>query len=169
MAGFWNPTPIKNALPGVGERLRRDLRRRIGPRATLDMTLRLCGVDPASLPADLLRRSVALVERQSDVAGMDRTFLSAARSLAWTLARRRAYEAAMSSITAPVLLVHGDQDRLVPVEAARAVARRHPRWRYVELAGVGHLPQLQVPEKLAGHLRAWLHDLSSGCCSPQSR
>ncbi len=147
------------ALPGVGERLRRALRRRIGARATLDATLELCGVDPASLPDDLLLRSVALVERQSDVAGMDRAYLSAARSLAWALVRHRAYAAAMASITVPVLLVHGDRDRLVPVEAARALAARHPRWRYVELAGVGHLPQLQVPDELAGHLRGWLADL----------
>jgi pimeloyl-ACP methyl ester carboxylesterase len=173
------PTPLRHlrspvnaaklaayAVPGVGERLRRDLRRRIGARATLDATLRLCSVDPAALPADLVRRAVALVERQSDVAGMDRAFLSASRSLAWTLAHRRAYQAAMASITAPVLLVHGDQDRLVPVEAARAVAREHHRWRYVELEGVGHLPQLQVPEQLAGHLRAWLHDLEGRAGSP---
>jgi pimeloyl-ACP methyl ester carboxylesterase len=153
------------AIPGVGERLRRDLRRRNGSRATLDATLRLCGVDPASLPDDLVRRSVALVERQSDIAGMDRAFLSASRSLAFTLARRHTYEAAMRSITVPVLLLHGDQDRLVPVEAARAVARRHPRWRYVELNGVGHVPQLQVPEQLAGLVRRWLHDLQAASAS----
>ena len=147
------------AVPGVGEQLRRNLRQRIGPRATLVATLRRCGVDPASLPDDLMRRSVTLVERQSDVAGMDRAFLSASRSLAWALARRDTYAAAMRAINVPVLLVHGDQDRLVPVEAARAVARTHPRWRYVELQDVGHVPQLQVPELLAGHLRVWLRDL----------
>jgi pimeloyl-ACP methyl ester carboxylesterase len=147
------------AVPGLGELLRRDLRRRIGPRATLDATLRLCGVDPGDLPADLVRRAVALVERQSDVAGMDRAFLSASRSLAWTLARRGRYEAAMRSVSAPVLLLHGDHDRLVPVAAARAVAGRHPRWRYVELEGVGHLPQLQVPDQVAARLGAWLHGL----------
>jgi pimeloyl-ACP methyl ester carboxylesterase len=37
----------------------------------------------------------------------------------------------------------------VPVSAARDVAARHPGWRYVELAGVGHVPQLQVPERVA--------------------
>ena len=56
----------------------------------------------------------------------------------------------------PVLLVHGDQDRLVPVEAARDIARRHPAWRYVELAGVGHVPQLQVPGRVAEEVLGWL-------------
>jgi pimeloyl-ACP methyl ester carboxylesterase len=62
----------------------------------------------------------------------------------------------MASISAPVLLVHGDRDRLVPVAAARDIARRHPSWRYLELADVGHVPQLQVPERLAEDVLGWL-------------
>ncbi len=145
-----------HALPGVGERLRRARRRRIGARATLSETLRLCGVDERVLPRDLVERSVALVERQSDVAGMDRAVLSASRSLAWVLTHAGAYRAAMSSVTAPVLLLHGDRDQLVPVAAARATARSHPAWRYVELSGVGHLPQLQVPHAVARQIIDWL-------------
>ena len=41
---------VAHALPGVGERLRREHRRRIGARATVDETLRLCGVEPAHFP-----------------------------------------------------------------------------------------------------------------------
>jgi pimeloyl-ACP methyl ester carboxylesterase len=33
----------------------------------------------------------------------------------------------MASISAPVLMVQGDKDRLVPVAAARDTARRSPR------------------------------------------
>jgi pimeloyl-ACP methyl ester carboxylesterase len=54
--------------------------------------------------------------------------------------------------------VHGDRDRLVPVAAARDIARRHPTWRYIELAGVGHVPQLQVPDQLAKDVLAWLDE-----------
>jgi pimeloyl-ACP methyl ester carboxylesterase len=152
-------TLVAHALPGVGERLRRARRRRIGARSVVDETLRLCGVDPAALPPALVARSVALVERQSDVDGIDRAFLSASRSLAWTLLRARRYHAAMASITVPVLLIHGDRDQLVPVEAARATAAQRPRWRYVELHGVGHVPQLQVPDEVAGHILTWLDAL----------
>jgi pimeloyl-ACP methyl ester carboxylesterase len=44
----------------------------------------------------------------------------------------------------------------VPVGSAREIARQHPAWRYVELAGVGHVPQLQVPDRVAGDLLGWL-------------
>lgn len=146
------------ALPGIGERLRRVRRHRIGALATVRETLERCGVDEATLPAPLIERSVALVERQSDVAGMDRAFLSASRSLAWALARSGTYRAAMSSIATPVLLIHGGRDQLVPVAAARIAARRHPRWRYVELPDGGHVPQMQLPDTVAGHILDWLDD-----------
>jgi pimeloyl-ACP methyl ester carboxylesterase len=67
----------------------------------------------------------------------------------------------MASIRVPVLLVHGDRDRLVPVAAARDIARRHPSWRYLELADVGHIPQLQVPDRLAEAVLAWLDETVS--------
>jgi pimeloyl-ACP methyl ester carboxylesterase len=62
----------------------------------------------------------------------------------------------MSGVTAPVLMIQGDRDRLVPVTAARDVAQRNPGWRYVELAGVGHVPQLQVPDRVAAEVLDFL-------------
>jgi pimeloyl-ACP methyl ester carboxylesterase len=147
---------LAGALPGVGELLMRARHARLGPEALVHSMLRLCGVDPAAVPPDLVARSVELVRRRSDVAGMDRAFLSASRSLLWVLTWARPYRRAMAAVRAPVLLVHGRSDRLVPVAAARAAARRHPAWRYIELAGVGHVPQLQVPERLAGFVLGWL-------------
>jgi pimeloyl-ACP methyl ester carboxylesterase len=118
--------------------------------------LRLVGVDPDELPAPVIDRAVTLLEQREDVAGMDRAFLSAARSLLGILLDPRRYRSAMERITSPVLLVHGDRDRLVPVDAAREVARRRPEWRYEEFAGVGHVPQLQVPDRLAALVLEWL-------------
>ena len=62
----------------------------------------------------------------------------------------------LDAITAPVLLLHGDEDRLVPVAAARTAAAAHPAWRFEVAEGVGHVPQLEVPEWTAGHLLDWL-------------
>ncbi len=150
------------ALPGVGERRRRARRHRIGARAALSETLALGGVDESTLPRALIERNVAIVARQSDVAGMDRAYLSASRSLAWALARVRRYHAAMSSVVAPVLLIHGERDQLIPVGAARATARHHPGWRYIEVPGGGHAPQMQVPDTVARHILGWLGDLPHG-------
>jgi pimeloyl-ACP methyl ester carboxylesterase len=146
------------ALPGVGERFLATRRRFKPPVVTVRETLELCGVDPDNVPAHLIDRSVALIDQRQDVSGMDRAFLTAARSLLLLLADPRLLRTAMASIRVPVLLVHGTQDRLVQVAAARDTARRHPDWRYVEMPDVGHVPQLQVPEQLAGEVLAWLRE-----------
>ena len=145
-------------LPGVGERFLAARRRRLGPLNTVRQTLELCGIDPDRVPPQLIERSVALLNRRQDVAGMDRAFLTAARSLLLLLIDPRLLYRAMASIRVPVLLVQGDQDRLVPVTAAREAARRYPAWRYVELAGVGHVPQLQVPDRVAAEMLSWLRE-----------
>jgi pimeloyl-ACP methyl ester carboxylesterase len=144
------------ALPVAGERYLAGRRRRLGARARVREMLELCGVDPDTVPPQLIDRSVALLHERRDADGMDRAFLTAARSLLLLLADPRLVRRAMAGVRVPVLLVQGDRDRLVPVSVARDVARRHPDWRYVELAGVGHVPQLQCPELLAEHVLAWL-------------
>ncbi|MCV2489954.1 alpha/beta hydrolase [Geodermatophilus sp. YIM 151500] len=144
------------ALPGLGERFMWWRRHRQTPLGRALSLLRLCGVDPDTLPPEVIDRSVLMLEQRQDVVGMDKAFLTAARSLLAVLAEKTRYYAAMGSLRVPVLLVQGDADRLVPVEAARDVARRHPHWRYVELAGVGHVPQLQVPQRLAEEILGWL-------------
>jgi pimeloyl-ACP methyl ester carboxylesterase len=149
------------AVPVVGERFLRVRRSRSTPLALTRQTMRLCGVDPDALPPDHLDRSVALLQQRQDVTGMDRAFLSATRSLLRLLIDPRRYRRAMAAIRVPVLMVQGDADRLVPVAAAREVAGRHPEWRYLELAGVGHVPQLQVPERIAAELLGWLEETAA--------
>jgi 3-oxoadipate enol-lactonase len=52
-------------------------------------------------------------------------------------------------IEVPALVVHGDQDLIVPVENGRRLAARLPNAEYVELAGRGHNLMLEDPETLA--------------------
>jgi 3-oxoadipate enol-lactonase len=49
-------------------------------------------------------------------------------------------------IDAPALVVHGDEDLIVPVENGRMLAERMPHARYVELPGRGHNLMLEDPE-----------------------
>ena len=48
----------------------------------------------------------------------------------------------VEQIDAPTLVLHGDADRIVPVENGRALARRISGARLVELRGRGHVIQL---------------------------
>jgi pimeloyl-ACP methyl ester carboxylesterase len=156
-----------SAVPMLGERLVRLRRKRQTTLRRVRDLLSLCGVDPDALPAEVIDRSVTLLDERKDVEGMDKAFLTAARSLLYLLADPRRYRAAMASITVPVLMVHGDRDRLIPVEAARDMSQRLPAWQYLELAEVGHVPQLQVPEQLAGEVVPWLKKTAAARSSAQ--
>jgi 3-oxoadipate enol-lactonase len=52
----------------------------------------------------------------------------------------------VEGIEAPALVVHGDEDLIVPVENGRMLAARLPNARYVELPGRGHNLPLEEPE-----------------------
>ena len=54
--------------------------------------------------------------------------------------------AKVEDISAPSLVIHGSDDRIVPVANGRLLARRLPNCRYVELPMVGHLPYLEDPD-----------------------
>jgi pimeloyl-ACP methyl ester carboxylesterase len=52
-------------------------------------------------------------------------------------------------ISAPTLIVWGDQDRLVDVALAPRLALAIPDARLLVLPGVGHTAQLEAPEAVA--------------------
>lgn len=58
-------------------------------------------------------------------------------------------------ITAPVLIVHGDDDRVVPVEHGRWLAGHLPAAEHCELAGEGHISTI-AHEQGAGAALRWL-------------
>jgi pimeloyl-ACP methyl ester carboxylesterase len=153
------------ALPGVASHSIARRRQRLGIRAAVAQNLQWCGLDLDEVPAALLDQSVALLECRRDPVGMDRAFVGAARSLMAVNADPRRYRATMDEIEVPVLLLHGGRDRLVPVDAARDAARRHPRWRTVIWPSAGHVPQMQMPERFSRLLRGWL---DTDCAAAQT-
>jgi pimeloyl-ACP methyl ester carboxylesterase len=108
------------------------------------------------VPAEVVAAHVELARSRAYYAELESEFVLATRSLLWTLARRKQNAAMLRRITAPVLLIHGDADRLVPVASARAAAVANPDWRYEEFADSGHVPQLEWPERTAATLLDWL-------------
>ncbi|HEX8858667.1 MAG TPA: alpha/beta hydrolase [Actinomycetes bacterium] len=144
------------AVPGIGERYLARRRAAVAPRELVRQILDLCCVDPTRVPQDLVAASVALAGERAAVPGLDAAFLSAARSLLWVSARRGRYWAAMRAVESPVLLLHGERDRLVSVHSAREAAARNPDWRFEVVSDAGHVPQLEVPDAVADLILDWL-------------
>jgi pimeloyl-ACP methyl ester carboxylesterase len=143
-------------LPGIGGAL---MRRRAGrdPAQNVRDTLALCCVDPSRIDADVVAAHVALArERAGYGSVVGRDFLDAVRSLTTALIRRGRFFAMVATIRAPTLIVQGDRDRLVRVEAARALVRARPDWKLEILDDVGHVPQLETPGRFLAIVEPWL-------------
>jgi pimeloyl-ACP methyl ester carboxylesterase len=143
-------------LPGMGRAvLARRRRTRTSEQLVMD-TLRLCCADPSRVPTDIVEQHLALARDRREYANVDVELLTAGRSLMWLLSRRQRFAAMLRAIRVPVLLLHGDRDRLVPIDAARAAAAANPSWRLEVAHGVGHVPQLEVPEWTVERMLTWL-------------
>ena len=144
------------AVPALGRTLLSLRRSRTSAdQAALDL-LRLCCADASRVPSHVVEQHVDLARQRRDYDGADAELVAAAQSLMWVLADGSRYRAAQQSISAPVLLMHGDRDRLVPIASARAAARANPAWQFEVAEGIGHVPQLEAPEWTADRILTWI-------------
>lgn len=144
------------AVPAVGREVM-SLRR--SQRSVEDQAmdvLRLCCADASRVPEQIVAQHLELARERLEQPDVDAELVIAARSLLWVLARRRRYAQMLRRIAVPVLLLHGDRDRLVPIEAARRAARANPLWRFEVAEGVGHVPQLEASAWTVEKIADWL-------------
>jgi len=160
------------AVPAVGRSVVAR-RRSSGSAEEVAMALlRLCCADPSLVPRPIVDQHLALARERNDYPDVDAELIVAARSLLWVLARRRVHASLLHNITVPVLLMHGDRDRLVPIASARTAAAANPTWRFEVAVGVGHVPQLEVPDWTISLIRDWLETdgvAAAYAASPDSR
>jgi pimeloyl-ACP methyl ester carboxylesterase len=150
------------AIPFVGQRYMALTRNRRSDRQLVERVINLCFAEPSKASGDLMDAATALAAHRRTMPAQDAAFLQAARSLMLLLAQPKQYQALMKRVEHPVLLVHGDRDRLVPVAAAREALAGNPRWESAILRGVGHTPQLETPDLVLEHVTSWLdrHELA---------
>jgi len=99
-------------------------------------------------------------------AGMGREWRSdslshATRDLVtWLTVRHGAIRAAERAITADILLIWGDEDRLVPRAAMDALTTQRGDIARHDLAGVGHVAMIEVPDRYLSIVQTWRESLS---------
>jgi pimeloyl-ACP methyl ester carboxylesterase len=150
------------ALPAVGRAILHGHRLIQSADTTARTLLRLCCVDPSRVPEHVLAQHLDLARERHDDPDTDAELLVAARSLVWVLARRGRHAELLRNIRVPVLLLHGDKDRLVPIASARAAAAANPHWRFVIARDIGHVPQLEAPEWTLHQILDWLATDAAG-------
>ncbi len=65
----------------------------------------------------------------------------------------------LAGINMPVMIMWGEQDKLIPVSSARWFADAIPAAKLVIYPAVGHIPMEEIPERSAADVMAWLDGL----------
>ncbi|WP_086619518.1 alpha/beta fold hydrolase [Erythrobacter tepidarius] len=71
-------------------------------------------------------------------------------------------EAEIAKVTTPTLILWGEEDRLIPVEAGRWLDKVMPASTLVVYPKIGHLPQEEAAAATLGDLKPWLARLTAG-------
>lgn len=133
-------------VPLVGELVMQRRARKTTAEQLVRETMRVCCAEPDKLSQEILAAHIEIAEERRSMEWASKAFLVATRSLVRALATPWKLVEMADAIRAPTLVIHGERDRLVPLAAARAAASRR-NWQLEVLDGVGHVPQLEAPER----------------------
>ena len=146
------------SLPGLANLILDRRSRRVGPEGLVRTTLALVCADPDRVDPALVEAHVELTREREHLGPQNaRAFIQASRSIGLRMADPR-FWSRVARVQAPTLVIHGSRDRLIPVAAARELARRRPDWRLSVLDGVGHVPMMETPGLFLATLAAWEAD-----------
>ncbi len=141
-------------VPSLGARLVALRASRLGAARLVDTSLQTSLTSVDAVDPDLRRRMIELTAERLTWPEAAPAYADAARSLVAYLARGIHRDLAVAAAATPTVLIHGSEDRLVPLDAARHAARLHGVELHV-LDGVGHAPQLEVPDRLIDAVASW--------------
>jgi pimeloyl-ACP methyl ester carboxylesterase len=144
------------AIPGLGQAYLKRLHGLVPPRQLVQQVIELCYADPSRADPVMVEAVIRLANLRDDMPGSADSMVTATRSLMRVASRPVRYWAAMAALRAPVLLVGGTGDRLVPAAAIATAAERNPDWKTVIIEDVGHTPQLEAPQKVIEIVQGWL-------------
>jgi pimeloyl-ACP methyl ester carboxylesterase len=75
--------------------------------------------------------------------------------------------AEVGSLNMPVLLLWGEQDKVIPPSHARAFAAAIPGSKLITYADAGHLPMEETPEQVARDIDAWIENIAAEAAAPK--
>ncbi len=147
-----------HGVPDIGELALQLDARRGGPRKMFLDLLSLGCSDVTRVPPEVIDANVdALAERFRELPWThQQSFLATSRALAPALVRIDRFRAWVDAISAPTLLLHGSEDKLVPIQWSEALSRRRRDWSFVRLDDLGHVPQMEDAGRFVSAVEAWL-------------
>ncbi|MBV8194210.1 MAG: alpha/beta hydrolase [Candidatus Dormibacteraeota bacterium] len=128
----------------------------VGAEGLVRGTLERCTVDMRRVDPQMLAAMIDLERERIKVPRWHESVTEGSRSIVQTLLARGRVERWIAQVTAPTLLMHGTQDRVMKVRASRAAHDLRPDWEYFEFSDAGHVPMMEVPQAFLGVVDDWL-------------
>lgn len=147
---------ILSSAPALAGGFGRGLVRLRGAHTMVDESFRLTCVNAAALPAYFVATHVAAEAARMRVAGAYVGYMQAWRWLRDHFRRPAELEVLIRADSVPTLLLHGNQDPVVPAAAAHRLAALQPSWATRFMEGVGHNPNFEAPAETAAATLDWL-------------
>jgi pimeloyl-ACP methyl ester carboxylesterase len=135
--------------------------RRLGAEGLVRETLRVSSADASSIDPVLVQALIEQTGLRQEYDYATPAFMEAARSIFRAQVSPGPYRALVRRVSRPALVIHGALDRLVPLGTALEACAEHANWKLVVFDDLGHIPQMEAPERWLAAVEGWLRERSS--------
>lgn len=143
-------------LPVVGPQLLRLYRTTRTPEEHAAENLAFIAAHPELVDPVHNAASVEMARLRRQMEWSEKAFVDAARSIGAHVLNRRGFRRLVHQVCQPTLLVHGTEDRLVPLQAAKWVTGERPDWDVRIWDDTGHVPMIEDPGRFTAEVLDWL-------------
>ena len=143
-------------LPGVGSQLIRIYQATHSPEEHTKESIAMITAHPEAVPPVVWESQLEMHRIRRSLDWAIPAFRDADRSISRYVLNRPRFRKLLHRVSAPTLLIHGEEDRLVSLDSARWALQERPDWDSVIFAEVGHVPMLEVPERFVAAVEDWL-------------
>ena len=143
-------------MPRFGEWFVKTRSDRLGPEKLIEQGFKVVMSDPAGVDPAIVAAHVESARLRAEDPDSFPAFTEATRSMLRTGRHKEFVEELLERVRVPVLVIHGQKDRLVNVALARRAAGGRPNWTLVEFEDIGHAAQMEAPDRWVATVEEWL-------------
>lgn len=142
-------------IPWLGSKLIDAFRDQITVDEGVVEALTFVTAHPEALAAEVWEHATEIAALRRTQPWATSALVEGMNSIAPYVLTKRRFGDLIHSVTQPTLLIHGTEDQLVHVAAARWIGRQRPDWTVALFEGIGHVPMLETPGRVLEVFDTW--------------
>ncbi len=142
-------------IPVVGKWLIDGYRSSVTAEEGVREALEFVAADADRLDRSVWQSALEIAELRRTQPWSTDALIEATNSIAPYVVRKDRFARLIHRISQPTLLVHGTDDPLIQVRAAKWISRQRPDWTVAFFEGLGHIPMLEDPNRFLAVFDSW--------------